>query len=103
MKFGNFDAKQKNVPNEKEGQFGYGDVWTWVAIDPETKLVISWCIGSRGAKTARDFMHDLAGRLANRVQLTTDGHRVYLEAVENAFRSPNLKQAIQCRISNGSG
>src|SRR5437870_7242954 len=73
-------AKAKNVPAEKQGQFGYGDVWTWVAIDPDTKLVVSWCVGSRGAGTAHDFMHDLSGRLANRVQLTTDGHRVYLEA-----------------------
>jgi len=80
-------AKAKNVPADKQGQFGYGDVWTWVAIDADTKLVPSWCVGSRGAKTANDFMHDLAGRLANRVQLTTDGHRVYLDAVENALGS----------------
>jgi IS1 family transposase len=78
-------AKQKNVPIDKQGQFGYGDVWTWVAIDPETKLVVSWCVGTRSAGTAREFMRDLAGRLANRVQLTTDGYRVYLEAVESAF------------------
>jgi IS1 family transposase len=80
-------SKHKNIPDDKKGQFGYGDVWTWVAIDPDTKLVVSWCVGSRGASTARDFMTDLAGRLANRVQLTTDGHRVYLEAVEMAFGS----------------
>jgi IS1 family transposase len=80
-------AKAKNVPADKQGQFGFGDVWTWVAIDPETKLVISWCVGSRGAGTAKEFMRDLAGRLANRVQLTTDGHRVYLDAVESAFGS----------------
>ena len=80
-------AKSKNVPSDKQGQFGYGDVWTWVAIDLDTKLVASWCVGSRGLSTARDFMRDLAGRLANRVQLTTDGHRVYLEAVESAFGS----------------
>lgn len=80
-------AKAKNVPADKQGQFGFGDVWTWVAIDPDTKLVPSWCVGGRGPATAHDFMHDLAGRLANRVQLTTDGHRVYLEAVESAFGS----------------
>jgi IS1 family transposase len=80
-------AKQKNVPADKQGQFGFGDVWTWVAIDPETKLVASWCVGTRGAATANVFMRDLAGRLLNRVQLTTDGHRVYLDAVENAFGS----------------
>ena len=80
-------AKQKNVPADKQGQFGYGDVWTWVALDADTKLVPSWCVGTRGAGTAREFMRDLAGRLANRVQLTTDGHRVYLDAVESAFGS----------------
>ncbi len=80
-------AKAKNAPADKQGQPGDGDVWTWVAIDPETKLVVTWCVGSRGASTANAFMHDLAARLANRVQLTTDGHRVYLEAVESAFGS----------------
>jgi IS1 family transposase len=78
-------AKAKNVPTEKQGQFGYGDVWTWVALDADTKLVPSWRIGTRGAGTAYEFIHDLADRLANRTQLTTDGHRVYLEAVESAF------------------
>lgn len=80
-------AKQKNVPTEKEGQFGYGDVWTWVAIDPESKLVVSWLVGNRGASAAHKFMKDVAARLANRIQLTTDGHRVYLDAVERAFGS----------------
>lgn len=78
-------AKAKNVPADKQGQFGYGDLWTWVAIDADTKLVPSWCVGTRDAGTAFEFMHDLAGRLANRVQLTTDGHRVYLTAIESAF------------------
>src|SRR5258708_7007597 len=78
-------AKDKNVPEEKRGTFGYGDVWTWVAIDPDTKLVASFTVGTRGAQTAKAFMDDLAGRLANRVQLTTDGHRIYLQAVEGAF------------------
>lgn len=78
-------AKEKNVPADKQGEFGFGDVWTWVAIDPDTKLVPSFMVGNRGAQTAHAFMQDLAGRLANRVQLTTDGHRVYLNAVENAF------------------
>ena len=80
-------AKAKNVPSDKQGQFGFGDVWTWTAIDADTKLVPSWCVGTRDAGTAFEFMHDLAGRLANRVQLTTDGHRVYLTAVESAFGS----------------
>lgn len=80
-------AKEKNVPADKKGQFGYGDVWTWVAIDPQSKLVPSFMVGSRTALAAREFMEDLASRLASRVQLTTDGHRAYLEAVEEAFGS----------------
>ena len=67
------------------GQFEYGDVWTWIALDADTKLVPSWRIGTRDLDTAYGFMHDLAARLANRVQLTSDGYRVYLEAVESAF------------------
>src|SRR5713101_3276329 len=67
-------AKSKNVPADKQGQFGYGDVWTWVALDADTKLVPSWMVGTRGASTAYSFVQDLAGRLAHRIQLTTDGH-----------------------------
>jgi len=78
-------SKQANIPEEKLGTFGFGDVWTWVAIDPDSKLVVSYTLGTRGAQTAKRFMDDLAGHLANRVQLTTDGHRVYLQAVEDAF------------------
>ena len=78
-------AKQKNVPEERRGEFGVGDVWTWTAIDADTKLIASWMVGTRDGDAARAFMGDLAPRLANRVQLTTDGHRVYLDAVEEAF------------------
>lgn len=78
-------AKEKNVPKEKKGVFGYGDVWTFTAICADTKLVPSWHIGRRDMEDATIFMKDLAGRLAHRVQLTTDGHKMYLEAVENAF------------------
>jgi IS1 family transposase len=78
-------AKQKNVPADKQGQFGYGDTWTWTAIDPDSKLVISWLVGLRDAGYANEFMLDLASRLKGRVQLTSDGHRAYLEAVEGAF------------------
>ncbi len=78
-------AKEKNVPSDKKGRFGYGDIWTWVAIDADTKLVPSFMIGRRDARTARIFIDDLKDRLANRVQLTTDGLRVYLDAVEGAF------------------
>jgi len=80
-------AKEKNVPTEKKGQFGYGDVWTWTAIDAETKLVPSFMVGNRDARSARMFIDDSASRLASRVQLTTDGLKVYLEAVEGAFGS----------------
>lgn len=78
-------AKAKNVPESKLGTFGYGDVWTWVAIDADTKLVPSWRVGPRDAGTAYELMMDLAGRLTDRVQLTTDGFKVYLNAVEDAF------------------
>jgi IS1 family transposase len=80
-------AKEKNVPVDKKGQFGYGDVWTFTALDAGTKLIPSWYIGRRDAVCATEFMKDLAGRLKNRVQLTTDGHRMYLEAVEDVFGS----------------
>src|SRR5207302_11256777 len=78
-------SKAKNVPPEREGEFGVGDVWTWVAIDADTKLVPSWLIGERTIEDATVFMQDLASRLANRVQLTTDGHRPYVVAVDRAF------------------
>lgn len=77
-------AKEKNTSEEKKRE-GWGDVWTWVALDPETKLVPTWFVGQRDAGCAYHFMHDLAGRLAHRVQLTTDGHKAYLNAVEDAF------------------
>jgi IS1 family transposase len=78
-------AKKKNVSPEHQGIFGYGDVWTWVAIDADTKLVPCWHVGRRDAVAANEFMNDLAGRLKSRVMLTTDGLKAYLEAVEGAF------------------
>ncbi|HZP88834.1 MAG TPA: DDE-type integrase/transposase/recombinase [Burkholderiales bacterium] len=78
-------SKQRNVPEDKKGVFGYGDVWTWTALDADTKLICAWMVGSRGVAAAKVFIEDLAGRLANRVQLTTDGHVPYLVAVENSF------------------
>ena len=78
-------AKAKNVPEQFRGQFGYGDVWTWVAMDADTKLVPSFMVGRRDSATAKIFIDDLASRLANRVQITTDGYKVYLEAIEGAF------------------
>lgn len=78
-------AKQKNVPVQHRGQFGYGDVWTWTAIDADTKLIPSWLVGDRTAEIAYIFIQDLASRLKHRVQLTTDGLKAYLEAVEGVF------------------
>jgi IS1 family transposase len=78
-------AKEKNVPKAQRGKFGFGDIWTWVAICPDTKIIPCWRVGGRNAWHAQHFMYDLAERLANRIQLTTDGHRVYLQAVEGAF------------------
>jgi len=78
-------AKAKHLPEKYKGAVGYGDVWTWTALDAETKLVPSWAVGRRDGFTAQAFIRDLAARLASRVQLTTDGHKVYLEAVEGAF------------------
>jgi len=80
-------SKEKNVPQDKQGEFGYGDVWTFTAIDSDTKLVPSWLVGARNALYACEFVNDLKARLANRVQIVTDGHRMYLEAVEKAFGS----------------
>src|SRR6266850_1506362 len=78
-------AKNENLPEKHKGEFGYGDVWTWTALDADTKLVPSWAVGRRDGFTAQAFIRDLADRLTYRVQLTTDGHKVYLEAVESAF------------------
>ena len=80
-------AKDKSI---KQGRVSSphdiaGSVWTWTAIDHETKLMVSWLVGDRSAETAKVFMDDLQTRLAHRVQLTTDGHHSYLEAVEDAF------------------
>lgn len=77
--------KEKNVPQEHEGELGYGDVYTWTALDPDTKLIASFLVGRRDAEYANAFIGDLASRLKNRVQLTTDGHKAYLTAVESAF------------------
>lgn len=78
-------AKEKNVPQDHKGEWGYGDVYTWTAIDADTKLVPSFLVGRRDAGFANIFVKDLASRLKNKVQLTTDGHRAYLAAVEDAF------------------
>jgi len=79
-------CKEKNVTEETKAA-GWGDVWTWVSMDAETKLIPCWYVGTRDGGAAYHFIHDLAGRLAHRVQLTTDGHKPYLQAIEDAFGS----------------
>lgn len=89
--------KEKRVPREQKGQYGIGDVYTWAAICADTKLVPSFLVGKRDAAWANAFMQDLAGRLRNRVQLTTDGHRAYLNAVEDAFGA-NIDYAMLIKL-----
>ena len=78
-------AKQKNVATAKAAPAAAGDCWTWTALDADSKLIVSWLVGGRDTEYALAFMDDVRSRLANRVQLTTDGHRAYLRAVEEAF------------------
>ena len=78
-------AKQKNVTKAKSAPEGAGDTWTWTALDADTKLIVGYLVGGRDAEYANAFMDDVASRLANRVQMTTDGHKVYLQAIESAF------------------
>ncbi|MGD9852457.1 MAG: IS1 family transposase [Nitrospirales bacterium] len=80
-------AKDRNLPDELKEKFGFGSVWTWLAIDADTKLIPAWLVGGRDATYAEKFISDLAGRLTHRVQLTSDGHKPYLEAVWNAFHA----------------
>lgn len=77
-------AKMKNASEEKVSQ-GWGDVWTWTALDADSKLIVSYLVGQRGADWAKAFLEDVASRVSNRIQLTTDGHHVYVDAVESAF------------------
>src|ERR1700733_9252735 len=78
-------AKQKNVPTAKSAPEGAGDIWTWVGLDADTKLVVSYYVGGRDSEAAMTFIDDLAPRLASRVQITSDGHKPYIEAIEGAF------------------
>ncbi len=77
-------AKEKNVTEEQKAM-GWGDVWTWTALDPDSKLMVSWFVGDRGQDSAMFIMKDIASRVANRVQLSTDGYSTYLAAVDRAF------------------
>ena len=79
-------SKQRNIPDELQGQFGVGDVWTWTALDADSKLIVSWYVGARQQEDADAFMVDLASRLRDRIQLTTDGLRSYPNAVGLAFK-----------------
>lgn len=78
-------AKQKNVPTAKAAPHGAGDIWTWVGLDADSKLAVSWYVGGRDSEAAMAFIDDLAKRLMHRVQITSDAHRPYLEAIEGAF------------------
>jgi IS1 family transposase len=78
-------CKQKNVATAKSAPAGSGDIWTWVALDADTKLVASFYVGARDGAAALDFVSDIAPRLTGRVQITSDGHRAYVEAVEETF------------------
>jgi IS1 family transposase len=79
-------SKQKNVPDQHKGTFGYGDVWTWTAIEADTKLVPSWLVGERTYDDALAFLTDLEARISGPIQLTTDGYHVYVNAVQKAFQ-----------------
>jgi IS1 family transposase len=94
--------KERNVPAEHRGEYGYGDVYTWTGIDADTKLMVSYMVGKRDAEYAHAFMHDLASRISNRVQLTTDGHRAYMDAVEDTFGS-EIDYAMLIKIYGGTG
>jgi len=78
-------AKDKNLSEEMRGKFGFGSVWTWTALDADSKLIVSYLVGERSTPYAVKFISDLASRLAHRVQVTTDGHRPYLQAIDGAF------------------
>src|SRR5438552_8830117 len=94
-------AKAKNVTPEKK-QEGWGDVWTWTGLDADTKLCVSYLIGGRDLGWAKEFMEDCASRIRNRVQITTDGHKAYLEAIENAFGA-DIDYAQLQKIYGASG
>ncbi len=94
-------AKQKNVATAKAAPDGAGDTWTWTAIDADTKFIASWFVGGRDGDCVKWFIDDLAARLANRVQLTSDGHKAYLEAVEGAFGA-DIDYAMLVKIYGAS-
>jgi len=94
-------CKQDNIPHQRRGEAGVGDVWTWTAMDADTKLMICWQVGQRDASSAYDLIAELASRLTHRVQLTTDGHKVYVNAVEEAFGA-NIDYAMLVKMYGSS-
>jgi len=80
-------GQAKSIPEDRQGEPGIGDAWTWTALDPDSKLMCSWLVGDRSPESAEWFIRGLASRLANRVQITTDGYAAYRDAIEKAFGS----------------
>jgi hypothetical protein len=78
-------SKQRNVPAKHQGDWGRGDVWTWVPIDQDSRLIITWLVATRDEFAAHEFIADLGSRLSHRAQITTDGHRPYIAAIEAEF------------------
>jgi IS1 family transposase len=95
-------AKQKNVAKARKPVDGAGDTWTWTGLDADSKLIVSWLVGTRDAGSAYTFVSDLADRLANRIQLTSDGLKLYLGAVEDAFAG-NIDYSMLVKLYGASG
>jgi IS1 family transposase len=97
-------SKQRNVPEDVKGQFGFGDVWTWTALDADSKLIVCWYVGGRAHEDAAAFMTDLSERVRDRIQLTTDGHGAYPNAVGLAFRhNIDFAQLVKTYAADRSG
>ena len=94
-------AKEKNVPKQMAGKYGVGDVWTWTALDQDSKLIVAWHIGPRDARSAGPFIQDVADRLVGRVQITTDGLSAYLPAMYDAF-GPTVDFAQLVKVYEGN-
>src|ERR1700704_293391 len=83
-------SKQRNIPEEHKGEFGYGDVWTWVALDADSKLAVSWLVGERNLGSCWAFIEDLKGRVQGRIQLSTDAHQTYVGVVGLVFNKDEV-------------
>lgn len=83
-------CKEKNIPGDRQGEWGIGDVWTWSVVDADTKLIFAWHVGMREREDARAFVYDIAGRVQNRFQLTTDGLTAYTRAVLEVFGTDGI-------------